>query len=196
MEKPEKQAPKMVVEEVASTEPPEPAPEAAAEVKTEIPKENPVTKFNILWIFVPGILLLGLLVGGIFAYYHGINKINSPTPTPVSGVTVASPTPTSPAKQTDLTKYSIAVLNGSGIAGEAGKVKTILQEAGFKVASTANAKTYDYDKTEISTKEGIEADFIKALVFSLSKTYQLADPLTSATQSASIVVTVGSLKAK
>ena len=195
MEKPEKQAPKMVVEEVASTEPPEPAPEAAAEVKTEIPKENPVTKFNILWIFVPGILLLGLLVGGIFAYYHGINKINSPTPTPVSGVTVASPTPTSPAKQTDLTKYSISVLNGSGIKGEAGKVQTLIEAAGFTVLSTGNAATYDYTKTQITLKTGIDPDFVSILVATLKKSYQLEDPKTVSSQTNDVTVTVGSLKA-
>lgn len=205
MEETKKQAPKMVVEEVetpaAPATTPGPTPEVKTEVKEEPKKEQPEKKpspnnFNIMWILIPGILLLGLLMGGIFAYYRGISRLNNltstPTPTPFSAI----PTPTPATNKTNLTKYSIKVLNGSGIAGEAGKVKTLLENAGFKVASAANAKTYDYEKTEISTKQGIETDFIQALVSALGKAYQMADPTTSATQSASIIVTVGSLKAK
>lgn len=203
MDEAKKQAPKLIVEEVGNTEPPAKAPEAIAEappdtnpeVKTEIPEE-PVTKFNILWILVPGILVLGLLMGGIFAYLRGLNRLNNPTPTPTATPASASTTPTPTAKQIDLTKYSITVLNGSGIAGEAAKVKDILEKAGFKVASTANAKTYDYTKTEISTKSNVEEDFVKALVAALNKTYQLADPATSSAQTVSAIVTVGSLKVK
>lgn len=188
----EKKAPKLVVEEVAETGQtptvPEPVPQT-------VPEKAP-DKFNILWILVPGILILGLLMGGIYAYLRGLNKLNNPTPSPTPIATLASPTPTPADKQTDLTKYLITILNGSGIAGEAAKVKDILEEAGFKVGSTANAKTYDYAKTEISTKTTVEADFVKSLATALGKTYQIADPATSSAQTSPVIVTVGNLKAK
>lgn len=188
--------------EVEQTEPkaeittPETKPEIKkeAEIILEKPKSN---KFNLFWILIPGLLILGLLMGGVFAYYNGINKIaNQPesSPTPET-IATPSPIPT-PSSKLDLSKYPISVLNGSGIAGEAGKVKTILETAGFTVSSTGNAKTYDFTKTEISVKTGVEADFVQAIVTALGKTYQLEDPKTASTQSASIIITVGNLKVK
>lgn len=187
--------------------------EVKPEPKTEVSQNKPEVlapepppyakesrKFNLLWILIPGLLLLGLLMGGIFAYYKGINNLNTPsteaTSTPVaSPVLTPTPTPLATTKL-DLTKYPVAILNGSGIAGEAGKVKTLLQTAGFTIASTANAKTYDFEKTEVSVKTGVDAAFVEALVTALNKNYQVDDPKTVSTQSASVVVTVGTLKAR
>jgi hypothetical protein len=221
----EKKNVRMVVEEVKDEESPKveetvkeevkPAIEVKAEepLKTEVVKEEPIkvekeikpkkeSSFNVLWILIPGMLLLGLLIGGIFAYFFGIQKIsdsNKPNTTQNQDVTVeptSSPTATPLAlPSANLTKYKIKILNGSGISGEAGKVQTLIEAAGFTVLSTGNATTYDFTKTQITLKTGIDPDYVTALVTALSKNYQLGDPKTTSSQTNDVTVTVGSLKA-
>lgn len=116
----------------------------------------------LLWIVV-----ILAVVGGIMAallYFKGndsfsVDTIVSPsagqseTPTPSSATIEPTPT-TSALKRSDLT---IAVLNGSGKAGAATKMKELLEEKGYMVESTGNAKSFDYDETEIYVKSGKKA---------------------------------------
>ena len=216
----EKKNMRMVVEEVGDTkEEVKPTEEVKSEdpqkteekINSEAVKEEPVkfeeTKpkkeysFNILWILIPGMLLLGLLIGGIFAYVFGIQKISDTQKSNTSGtqnVTV-EPTVSPTSKPTaspsaSLSKYKIKILNGSGLKGEAGKAQTLIEDAGFTVLSTGNAATYDYTKTQISLKTGIDPDFVTALVTALKKSYQLEDTKTVSSQTNDVTVTVGSLK--
>ncbi|MCX6706093.1 MAG: LytR C-terminal domain-containing protein, partial [Candidatus Woesebacteria bacterium] len=167
--------------------------------KTEEIKES---SFNILWILIPGMLLLGLLIGGIFAYVFGIQKISDTKKADTSenqNITV-EPTVSPTAKPTasssaNLSKYKIKILNGSGIKGEAGKVQTLVEAAGFSVLSAGNAVTYDYTKTQITIKTGVDPEFIVALVATLKKDYQLEDPKTVSSQTNDVTVIVGNLKA-
>lgn len=211
----EKKNVRMVVEEVGDTkEEVRPAEEVVSEKpqKSEEIMKEPVkleakhqkeSSFNILWILIPGMLLLGLLIGGIFAYVFGIQKISDTQKSDSSGtqnITVEpreSPTakPTA-SPSANLSKYKIKILNGSGIKGEAGKVQTLVEAAGFSVLSTGNAATYDYTKTQITIKTGVDSDFVSALVATLTKNYQLEDAKTSSSQTNDVTVTVGSLKAK
>lgn len=211
----EKKKMRMVVEEVGNTKEEVKPVEEAVVIKPEITeqaKEEPVkvvenkpkkeSSFNILWILIPGMLLLGLLIGGIFAYVFGIQKIantNKPAVTQNEDVTVeptVSPTSTPQASPSaNLSKYKIKILNGSGIAGEAGKVQTLVEAAGFKVLSTGNASTYNFTKTQITIKTGVDPEFIASLVATLKKDYQLEDPKTSFSQTNDVTVIVGNLKA-
>ena len=209
----EKKNVRMVVEEVGREE-----PQKVEEVKTdeiinsEAVKEEPIkleenkpqkeSSFNILWILIPGMLLLGLLIGGIFAYVFGIQKIsdsNKPNASDTQNIT-AEPTVSSTTKPTaspsaNLSKYKIKILNGSGIKGEAGKVQTLIEAAGFTVLSTGNAATYDYTKTQITIKTGIDPDFVSTLAATLKKDYQLEDTKTVSSQTNDVTVIVGNLKA-
>jgi len=51
-----------------------------------------------------------------------------------------------------LSEYSIQVLNGSGVVGEAGRVRAALGEEGFEVTNVGNAGNYDYTDTEVRLK--------------------------------------------
>ncbi len=146
-------------------------------------------------------LLLGLLIGGIFAYFFGIQKISDTQKTDTSKIqnVTVEPEEIPTAKPTaspsaNLSKYKIKILNGSGIKGEAGKVQTLVEEAGFTVLSTGNAATYDYTKTQITIKTGIDPDFISTLVATLSKNYQLETTKTVSSQTNDVTVIVGNLK--
>jgi len=104
-----------------------------------------------------------------------------------------SPTP----EKIDLSKYSITVLNGSGIKGEAAKVKDMLEEEGFSVVSVGNADASDYEKTILKAKEGVEAGFLDKLKSALSKSYVLASTQTlEKNDEDEIVVIIGSEKAE
>lgn len=63
------------------------------------------------------------------------------TETPPTAAPVAAPAPTAP--------LSVKVLNGNGRAGDAGKVKEILEKAGITVAATGNAKSFGYATTVV-----------------------------------------------
>ena len=192
----EKKNMRMVVEEVGKEEV-KPAEEVVIEepqIKEDIKEES---SFNILWILIPGMLLLGLLIGGIFAYVFGIQKISDTTkPQNITVEPTEMPTikPTA-SPSANLAKYKIKILNGSGIKGEAGKVQTLVEVAGFTVLSTGNAATYDYTKTQITLKTGIDLNFVTALVAALKKNYQLEDTKTVSSQTNDVTVIVGSLKA-
>ncbi|OGM18890.1 hypothetical protein A2686_05145 [Candidatus Woesebacteria bacterium RIFCSPHIGHO2_01_FULL_38_10] len=115
-------------------------------------------KLKILAISLLTFAILGSLAGGIYYYQKNVTKENdvgeestlsTETPSPIP-----SPTPTS--QEIDLTKYKINILNGSGIAGEAGKVSDILVSTGFSKPVTANAKSYDFTATKVSLKEDVD----------------------------------------
>ncbi len=118
-------------------------------------KKSPVSGV-VLWAL--GIILLVVVIGAvIIAASRGSVTIPvlqaKPTPTPTM-----QPTPTvAPTPVIDKTTLKIQVLNGSGTAGEAGKMKTLLEEKGYTVVGTGNAKTYDYDQTELQSTSAEEA---------------------------------------
>jgi hypothetical protein len=193
-EKEEKKSEPQILDEAAKTTSPEAKPSESISSDNEIPPKPKKRSSLVFWIVIPGIFLLGAIVGGIIFYQRGVSKgqeeVLGPTP-------AVSATPTaSPSATFDLSKYTIAVYNGSGIAGEAGKVKTLLTNAGFKVSTTTNAANYDYTKTIIKAKSAVEKAYTDKLNETLLKTYEVDTLQTLATSSATDVqVVVGSTKA-
>jgi hypothetical protein len=162
------------------------------EILPETPQKKSISP--VFWIIIPGIFLLGAILGGIVFYQKGINKGQgeiSPTPTPVISVTPTA----SPSGTIDLTKYTVDIFNGSGISGEAGRAKTLLTSAGFKVGTATNAATYDYTKTIIKAKSTVDSTFVSALSSALGKTYSVDTPQTLASSSTDdIQIVIGSTK--
>ena len=168
----------------------------------ESPKEDVVPEMksgggpNPLVIIVPGIFLLGALLGGIVFYQRGIsNGDDNATPTPANYNNLTASPSAPPEAQVDLTKYPINVMNGSGTPGQAGAVKDLLTTAGFSVTKTGNAPSYDFTKTVIKAKVDVPAEFLTKLSTALSKSYVLDTNQPLATSSAaSVQVIVGSTK--
>ena len=152
----------------------------------------------VLWILIPGIFILGGILGGVVFYQKGVGSLDvveSPTPI-ASTAPVILPT-ASPSANIDISKFDLAVLNGSGIAGEAGKVKDLLTKAGFNVTSTANAATYDYTETIIKAKSTVGASVIQKIKDALKKNYLIGDEQTlSSSATTDIQIIVGSSKAE
>ncbi len=149
-----------------------------------------------LVVIVPGLFLLGALLGGIVFYQRsleeGQNLFPTSTETPVETTQATS----SPAPTVDVTKYEIKVLNGSGIAGEASKAQDLIEGEGFVVSSTGNAANYSYTQTIIQVKEGVDEGFIAKLKETLSEGYKVSVTVEDLEDSSkdSVIVIVGSTK--
>lgn len=158
--------------------------------------EEDYDKPNYLWIVVPTALLVGALVGGLITYFSGISKLNMPSvsPSPVASTEPEVKMTPSPEPKSDLKKdtVKIQILNGSGVSGAAGKVKTLLEGLGYKNIDTGNASSSDVATTEIATTESGSA-YVSELIKDLSKSYDAkeASKLLPNTSKFDIVITLG-----
>jgi len=123
--------------------------------------------------FLYVILFLLIIGAAIFAGNYFLSQKTTPEPTPTPTPTIevtptptptvepsatpsgkVTPTPSGKVTPTTASKsLEIEVLNGSGISGQAGKVATLLKNAGYTVTSTGNADTFDYTQTVIQIKK-------------------------------------------
>jgi len=121
----------------------------------------------IFWAL--GVCVLVVVIGlSIITISKGTFPISfaRPTPTPTSAPTpIVTPTPSVNKKELE-----IEILNGSGIAGVASTLKTFLEEKGYTVAGTGNAKNYEYAKTEIQVKAD-KSTFLSVLQADLAGSY-------------------------
>lgn len=117
----------------------------------------------------------------------------TPTPLPTKEP-AATPTP----EKVDLSAYTINVLNGSGLTGEAAKAKSQLIEAGFKVGSVGNADTSDYTKTTITAQKDVHPQYLNELITLLKETYKVNSVVENSSKSgvSEVIVTLGSDKAE
>lgn len=196
-------------------EPPmsEPVPATSLPIDTTpVPETNNITPLipvvekkstfgqvlGFLGIMIGVAFLIAFAMGGVYTYISGTNsQTATPSPTPAEEIIPIEPTPvvspTPSASPIPLNKYTVSVLNGSGKIGEAGKVKTILEKAGFKVSYTGNAESFDLDETTIQVKDTVTADAVKKLEDSLKSTYEVTvGEALDAKSKYDIIITVGS----
>lgn len=149
------------------------------------------TKRSFMWW---GIFMVAALFGfgaSLFFYYKMFQRNPKETDTVNQVLTPTQVIPT----QVDLSSFSIQILNGSGIKGEAAKVKSLLEESGFKVSEVGNADTSEYKETIIQKKETIDEVFIGKLEVELAKFYVVQISSESAEKEGTdVVVIVGSEK--
>lgn len=170
-------------------------PEAGSFTKEELETGSSGFKHNFLWGLIIVISLLSAIGAGIGIYSMGINRGREMerqaaiTPTPEVAET---PTPT-PVPQESAETYSISVLNGSGISGEAGRVKTLLEGEGLKVETVGNADASDFEETEISVGSNVAKSFTTKLTDILEKNYTVVMG-DEASGKDDVVITVGKKK--
>lgn len=188
------QAEKMYLRPEAAVEPPLPP-----SIPPTLEVQSKSGKKWVVWVLLGVVVVAGLGVGGWLFYQAGQAKqateATQATPTPAAEVT-ATPTLT-PMAEVDREEFEIKVLNGSGISGEAGRVRELLEEAGFIVTSAGNADKFDYKETMIEVKDTVKAAFIKELRETLEEKYMVASEtgVLDGTASADVQVIVGSKKA-
>jgi hypothetical protein len=174
------------------------------DVRPDTTKENdkgrgPSSKIIVIIVVV--LLVLGAIIGGALYFQKNVSEeqppesTNSPETTPV-----VTPEPTAAEEEVDLTTLSVSVLNGSGTAGEAGKVKNLLVKGGFSAdkITTGNADSYDFDETSVGVKGGLSTKVMDAVKTSLSDVYALTASEDELEENSSydIVIIVGSKKAE
>ncbi len=141
------------------------------------------------------VAILLILAGGGFYYYQSTQK-PADTAKEEEG-TKESVTPTEEPTPADVAAdaFTIEILNGSGIAGEAGRAQELLEGDEFKVDSTGNAENYDFEETVIQAGSDVEEAWIDLLRDTLGKNYTVKSGVTkldAADSESDVVVIVGS----
>jgi hypothetical protein len=159
--------------------------------------------FKIILIILLLLSFFAILVGGFLYYQKNISKKEVTTeakPTPTVEVQV-SPTET-PATDSGkisnvkLSNLNVQILNGSGIPGQAGGVKTLISTLNFKKIDTGNADNYNYTDTEVSLKDSIPTSVFDQIKTKLVNTYNVVQSknAVSKTSSYDIIIIVGTKK--
>lgn len=177
------------------------APAASVSESTEKPIiETVPEKKKKSWVFPVVLLLIFLLgLGGGLFYFFSTNDGVKLSFMPSAATPTKTPSPkevmTTEAPETtvDSAEYPVRILNGSGVAGEAGRAESLLQKEGFVVSDTGNAEKYDYEETVIQVRKGIKKAFIDKLIKVLEQSYVVASaPASLEGQEGDVVVIVGS----
>ncbi|KKS33052.1 MAG: transcriptional regulator [Candidatus Amesbacteria bacterium GW2011_GWA2_42_12] len=154
------------------------------------------SKKKPIWLWITVLLLI---VGAGVTWFL-VWKQSKPEPAKVPEVlTEASSTPlpsSTPEAKVDLSLYQIEIFNGSGISGEAGRVKSLLEDVGFTVKNTANADSYDFTATEITYSPDVSTAWLEKLKTELAKKYVLKEPVSGRVAGADVEIVVGSSKAE
>lgn len=138
------------------------------------------------------VLLLGAVGTGIYFIGKSKQEIQAtPTPTPfIRGTeTVSTPEPTAePVAKEDV---SIEVLNGTGIAGEAGFLQTKLKNLGYSQIETGNATSQDNEATSVVFSSDLPQDVVDEITKLLEDTYKTVKSRTSSSASVDVSITTG-----
>lgn len=159
-----------------------------------VPSQPKEKKGANKWIFI----FLGLLIlGGAGIFFFASQSANpEPTPTPSFGVIpvddytpepISTPTPEPVAKE-DVT---IEILNGTGIAGEAGYLQGKLKELDYEKIEVGNAPSTDNTDTTVTFKKDLSTTVVDEIKKELEEIYKNVVVKTSSTQESDIVIVTG-----
>lgn len=156
--------------------------ETIKEENTEVPAEtaSPAVETDkkmsfktVLFTTVISALVAAFVSGGVYVYLssrdasdEAMEKIVATEEATPEPTTVPTATP-APQDETDLTEFSVQVLNGSGKIGAAGKGSDSAESAGFVVDNTGNADNYDYEESVVQAKEDVPQSAVDKLVTAL-----------------------------
>jgi hypothetical protein len=172
--------------------------------------KNSGNRSRIILIIIGVIILIALIAFAVIATGGRGEQEVIPTPTetvetPTPTVAEETPTPeedsiptpttkTTPAPTTssglDRSDLSIAIQNGSGVAGAATKASDFLEGLGYNVTSTGNADNFDYTETIIRVKSSME-EYLDQLEEDLSGEYTIGEATADYTGSGDALVIIG-----
>ena len=155
--------------------------------------------FKPFLIVLTVLSLIAIITGGIFYYQKNVasnseESVEKAEESTAEPTTSPEPTATPTEEMTvDYSKYTLQILNGSGIPGEAGSVQDLLNDLDFKSVAKGNATSYDFEQTTVALKEGAPDQVFTDISKALSTTYDVASKseVLKASSSYDVVVTVG-----
>lgn len=147
-----------------------------------------------MWKIIIGAVVVILVGAGGYLYYQSSQKklTNPPTETSVTETPESTVTPT--PEDVEKSAYAIEIQNGSGIAGEASRAKVLLEDADFVVDLIGNADNYDYTKTVIQAKKGVNKAWVNQLIDALKEKYDVksqVETLDDADSDSDVIVIIG-----
>lgn len=148
------------------------------------------TRGIILWAITMIAIALGV-GGGLVLFTSRSAKeqtpiaVISPTPTQAPVVPTATPTPVPVNKE----EIKIQVLNGGGVAGAGGRMRSFLEELGYTVLEAKNAESYTYENTDIIIKESM-ADQLDIIRKDIAESYEIGETDTTLPESSAYDVRV------
>jgi len=191
----DKETPSKGKPETSSEEVKEWLKEVRPDTTKEVEKGNgPNAKVVVLIVVI--LLILGAIVGGFFYYRQSVSEpIQEPVPTP----SVPTVSPTALPIKVDLKTLSVNVLNGSGITGEAGRVKALLtKEEGFAAdkVTTGNDTSSDHKETSVQLKKDTSETVFESIKEMLGETYDVikSEEALEEDSKYDVVITVGAKK--
>lgn len=144
------------------------------------------------WIVIIVVaLLIGAGAAGFFYMQSSSTQSASIAPTSVPIEQEPMPTEEPTVNKEEL---KVKILNGSGVVGEATKVKTLLEGADFVVDSTGNADNYDYSTTEIQVKSTVPSSITNEISELMETDYTVDTAELDESEDVDIVVIIGTRK--
>lgn len=142
-------------------------------------------------IIIVTAVLLGSAVAGFFYMRSSSSESATVTPTPAPIEQEPMPTEEPTVNKEEL---KVKILNGSGVVGEATKVKTLLEGADFVIDSTGNADNYDYKTSEIQVKSTVPSSITNELTELMETDYTVDTSELDDSEDVDIVVIIGTRK--
>ena len=167
----------------------DPKPDAS-QIVAEALKDKSGGKKNLILPIIFIVLLGVAVLGGLFIYRENFTnkveeKINevSLSPSPIEKPTTIP---------VDLSKFTISILNGSGIAGEASNQKSDLESMGFTISAVGNADNSDYAETVIQAKKSVDKAFFDKLKTALEKSFEVTTEVLDEDAETDVTIIIGS----
>jgi len=149
---------------------------------------------KVFLIFMVLLAIGGAVAGGIF-YYK--NNVGTPVTTDEQEEATGPTSTTTPTpEEVDFSEMTVSILNGSGVAGEAGNAAALIEDLGLSEPNTGNADSYDYTTTSISLKESVPSSLYESIKDKLSEEYiiEKSDTPLEEDSSYDIIIIVGTKK--
>ncbi|PIZ65055.1 hypothetical protein COY14_03215 [Candidatus Roizmanbacteria bacterium CG_4_10_14_0_2_um_filter_36_9] len=140
-----------------------------------------------------GAIIVVIVGAGSYLYYKSSQEKLATPPKETAITTVTKkPTPSPTPNQVAVDEYSIEILNGSGIAGEAGRAQALLENSDYIIDSIGNAEKYDYGQTVIQAGADVPKSWIDALKSVLEEKYDVKARAEEIDDAEAVVVIIGS----
>lgn len=138
------------------------------------PSTQPTSNGNWKWlvILILFLIVIGAVTFFVFKSSRGVSTENaSPTPAATDMSNVATPVPSPSATPADKTQLKIQVLNGTGIAGEAGLLTSALKALGYTDITAGNASTQNATDTQVTFASTVSQDVVTEITNKLKDMY-------------------------